>query len=601
MQRYKWSLAAFLLALAANPVILADSKEHPSDTTALVLPKLTPLWHGVLYTIAGRYKTVVAGCDEILYSDPDDQRAYVLRGYVHLFKRNEDQQAIADFTEALRRGPDNAAIHVARAEAYARTKDHDRAIADCTEAIRIDPSNAEAYAQRAWCYLSKRVTNKAIADYTLALRHDPSLAWARCGRAEAYGKRGESARALADLEEVLRDDPENLQALANRCVIYLNNRHDPDRVIAECGDFLRRYPHYATWYVLRAMAYAAKGEAKKSTWDWATAVSLKPEYLHLHAHSKPKSVRFGFCFGPTDSSVPGEDDPDERIAACTKRLAEDPNNVAAYYERACNHSCKRKYKRAIADLDEIIRRDPADATAYYERSLLHIKLKSFAQVLADSTKAIRIDPDNADCYCARAEAYEEQGKDEDSLRDISHALQLEPRSAFAHVYRGWFYYKRKDYAPAIEDFSEAIRYSPVYADAYARRAWSYADDGEYAEGIADFKKALELDPQNLMAHRGLGWELATCPEAKLRDGPEAKKHATAACEQTEWKDPIHLGVLAAACAECGDFDQAIKWQTRVLELASEKYKDCYRKRLELYQSHQPYRQATHSAAVPPTE
>ena len=87
--------------------------------------------------------------------------------------------------------------------------------------------------------------------------------------------------------------------------------------------------------------------------------------------------------------------------------------------------------------------------------------------------------------------------------------------------------------------------------------------------------------------------MAACPEAKFRDGKGAVKFATRACELTKWKDPLSLNTLAAAQAEAGDFDAAVKSQKKAIELLTdERQKDDYRSRLALYQAKKPYRQAS---------
>ena len=69
--------------------------------------------------------------------------------------------------------------------------------------------------------------------------------------------------------------------------------------------------------------------------------------------------------------------------------------------------------------------------------------------------------------------------------------------------------------------------------------------------------------------------------------------ATRVCELTGWTDPEMLGTLAAAYAEAGDFDAAVKWQTRANALYSEPEKKTDGEaRLKLYQARKPYRQAT---------
>ena len=52
----------------------------------------------------------------------------------------------------------------------------------------------------------------------------------------------------------------------------------------------------------------------------------------------------------------------------------------------------------------------------------------------------------------------------------------------------------------------------------------------------------------------------------------------------------HIDTLAAAYAEAGDFDAAVKWQSRAIELAGDpKEKDDDRTRLELDRAKKPYR------------
>ena len=77
----------------------------------------------------------------------------------------------------------------------------------------------------------------------------------------------------------------------------------------------------------------------------------------------------------------------------------------------------------------------------------------------------------------------------------------------------------------------------------------------------------------------------------MRDGVKAVEFATRACESTEWQVPGFLNTLAAAHAECGRFDEAIRLVEQALQMPADGHADEYRARVALYQSGQPYRLA----------
>ena len=68
---------------------------------------------------------------------------------------------------------------------------------------------------------------------------------------------------------------------------------------------------------------------------------------------------------------------------------------------------------------------------------------------------------------------------------------------------------------------------------------------------------------------------------------------------TDWKVADDLDTLAAACAEAGDFDAAVKWQEKALGLLAkddERNREVFEARLTLYRAKKPYREGPKTGA-----
>ena len=143
---------------------------------------------------------------------------------------------------------------------------------------------------------------------------------------------------------------------------------------------------------------------------------------------------------------------------------------------------------------------------------------------------------------------------------------------------------------AITELTQAIALDPKNYSGYEIRSDVYVAKGNYAEAVTDYKKAVELDPKNALVINNLAWTLATCPDENVRDGKLALVYAKQACALTNYNNAPDVDTLAAAYAEIGDFDKAVKWETKYLTSLSLSPSDAAdgQARLALYQAHKPY-------------
>jgi tetratricopeptide (TPR) repeat protein len=147
----------------------------------------------------------------------------------------------------------------------------------------------------------------------------------------------------------------------------------------------------------------------------------------------------------------------------------------------------------------------------------------------------------------------------------------------------------------------------VLAMSLKNRAYLRLATGKVTDALGDFRttaeiytKLLNLDEQNDMAvplARTLSvvaWTFATYPNDLVRNGRKANEYAVKACELTQWKAAAPLESLAAACAESGNFGDAVKWAEKALELAPADQKAAAHSRLDLYKAGRPYRAAVNA-------
>jgi tetratricopeptide (TPR) repeat protein len=220
----------------------------------------------------------------------------------------------------------------------------------------------------------------------------------------------------------------------------------------------------------------------------------------------------------------------------------------------------------------------------------------------------------------------QQGKLEAALEEFQAALRFGPFNGMTHNYLGMAYQRMGRNKEALEEFSKAVALAPMFPAAHSNLGAVLAREGRLEEAAAQFRVALTCDPGSDSAHFGLGsvltsqgkrdeavteyqaaltfnptnaaalndlaWIRASAPDDRLRNGAEAVKLAEQACKLTEFREPQRIGTLAAAYAEAGRFEEAVKTgeKARALALATDQAALAARNEelLALYRARKPY-------------
>jgi tetratricopeptide (TPR) repeat protein len=253
-----------------------------------------------------------------------------------------------------------------------------------------------------------------------------------------------------------------------------------------------------------------------------------------------------------------------------------------------------RYAEAERELRIVLSLTPRRSDAYDDLGLALQRQGKLAEARRCHEEALRLDDKNASAHFNLAWIMLAEGQVEEALRHLEDAIRLNPIHADAWLNRGVALMRLGRPAEAVQAILEAVRLNPASAQAYNNLAVARAAQGDYREAIAAYRQAIELAPAETRPLRNLAHILATCPDARYRDGAAAIQLAETACRLTSNRDTDALDVLAAAYAETGYFDQAVATAQRAAAIATDAGRaDLAQKFLAhaaLYQNRQPLRE-----------
>lgn len=262
----------------------------------------------------------------------------------------------------------------------------------------------------------------------------------------------------------------------------------------------------------------------------------------------------------------------------------------AYNRRGEVRADAGKSKEATEDFEASIALNGQQWRAVHNRGVCHAMQGDHSAAIADFTRTIELNPKFANAWFNRGEMHYESRDFVAAVRDYNQALKLNPRDAAALNSRGHALYRQRRTAEALTDYNKALELDPNSAAAYVNRGDLQADQGHFSEAANDYRTAIRINPSLGRAYQSAAWLMSTCPDEGFRNPELAIEAAQKAIELDGDADYRYLETLAAAQANAGEFEEAIKTQQRAMEDAPAAVAQVYKGRIEKFKAGHPHRE-----------
>jgi tetratricopeptide (TPR) repeat protein len=400
-----------------------------------------------------------------------------------------------------------------------------------------------------------QVRQFALTDLQRALALDERLweAHLLVGRLQALplGDPNAARRALTKVIDAA-DAPADAraQAVAVRGVL----QSDKQKREADLSRAVELEPDKPDYYRVRAQYYYSEDQFAEALADVDKALELEPDHAASH------ELR--------GLTLLGLDRLDEALATFNKAGELAPNAPLPYQRRGEVYRRQGDLKKAVEQLTKALEIVPNDVSTLVLRASLYYELDDVPHALEDVDKAIQTQPQLLVPHLLRAEILAATKRVDEAINQLERLVPLAPDESRLLEPLAKFYLVAGRPRKAIEIFSRLIESEPDDFSVLRFRGDAYLNIGQHAEAVADFNRALELEDADDGLLNNFAWVLATSPNDEVRDGKRAVELATKAAELSSYQMPHILSTLAAAYAESGDFENAVKWSQKSVELAA---------------------------------
>jgi tetratricopeptide (TPR) repeat protein len=383
-----------------------------------------------------------------------------------------------------------------------------------------------------------------------------------------FGQLGKFDQAIAAGRTAIKRSPDSLAGYQNLFVNYLQNKQESEalKVLDEAAKQTKVDAEFLVGLSELYLSYGVQAPSQKEKVN-AKALAVLDRAEKLNPTNPSLRLKLAEAF----NSVGNSDKAAQLYLELLKRLPDLPMirerihaKLAGIYLRGSDH------KRAVEQLEAIIREDPTNPEAYYYLGYIAYTEKKPAQAADYFNKTILLNPDFPDPYYELALSQISLNKSDDALDTLDKARKKFPQNYTLELCTGLAYGRKKDYKQAAEHYTaaeviaKATDPSRLDDQFYFQLGATYERLGDFAQAEKYFDKSLQLAPDSAEAQNYLGYMWAE-HDTKLEQARELIEKAVKA----EPKNAAYLDSLGWVLYKLRQPKEALDCALKAVEFSEE--------------------------------
>jgi tetratricopeptide (TPR) repeat protein len=461
-----------------------------------------------------------------------------------------------------------AHAHYAAAVVHDMNDETEAALEDYSKAAADDPADQDLVLEVSRRLIQNKQLDKALGLLTRASAQPGASGaiYARLG--EVYGQLGKTDQAIAAGKTAIRLSPDELVSYQNLFVNYIQNKQQPEAL--KVLDEAARRTHVESDYLIGlAGLYLSYGTQVPS--QKAPVAAKAAAILNRAEKDNPTNPSLRLKLAEAYNSAGNSEKAAELYLDLLKKLPDLPMlherihaKLAGIYLRTSDH------KKALEQLEAIVRDDPTNAEAYYYLGYISYTEKKFDAAADYFSKTVLLNPEFPDPYYELALCQINLNKTDDALGTLEKARKKFPENYTLELCTALAYAHKKEYQEAIDHYTTA----EVIAKAtdpgrlddqfYFQLGATYERSGDLAQAEQYFEKCLKLAPDSAEAQNYLGYMWAE-HGTKLDQARVLIEKAV----KSEPKNAAYLDSLAWVLYKLRQPKEALGYVLKAVELTEE--------------------------------